>query len=70
MFCLNDTMRYWLCPGCKGYKDNEGAAFVVSPRIGIELFSHLRLTFDARFARNGYNTVGLTVGGVIGGGRK
>ena len=54
----------------KGYKDNEGAAFVVSPRIGIELFSHLRLTFDARFVRNGYNTVGLTVGGVIGDGRK
>lgn len=58
------------CDVVNGYKDNEGAAFVVSPRIGIELFSHLRLTFDARFARNGYNTVGLTVGGVIGGGRK
>lgn len=58
------------CDVVKGYKDNEGAALVVSPRIGIELFNHLRLTFEARIARNCYNTMGLTIGGVIGGGRK
>ena len=58
------------CDVVEGCKDNEGGAFIVSPRVGVELFHHLRLSFDARFARKGYNTVGITIGGVIGGGRK
>lgn len=58
------------CDVVEGFKDNEGGTVVVSPRVGVELFHHLRLTVDARFARKGYNTVGITVGGVIGGCRK
>ena len=53
-----------------GVKDHEGTAFVVSPRFGIELFRHLRLTLEGRFAGKGYDTIGLTLGGVIGGGKQ
>ena len=50
-----------------GYVDS---AILFTPRVGLELWRHLRLTFDARIARKGYNTIGLSVGYVFGGGLK
>lgn len=41
-----------------------------SPRVGVELWRHLRLTLGANISCKYYNSVGLTVGYVIGGGKK
>lgn len=54
----------------QGDDTDEGSSFVVTPRVGVELFSHLRLSVEGRFSRKHYHTVGLSVGFVIGGGRK
>lgn len=47
---------------------DEGGTFCVTPRAGVELFRHLRLTLDARIASKYYNTVGFSIGYVFGGG--
>lgn len=41
-----------------------------SPRIGVELWRHLRLTLSGNIACKYYNGVALTVGCVLGGGKK
>lgn len=47
----------------------EGHRFLLSPRLGVELFRHVRLTAFARFAGRSYNHIGLSLGIVLGGGR-
>ena len=54
--------------GSGGDRDVMGIAF--SPRFGVELWRHLRLTLDCRIACKEYNTIGITVGYVFGGGLK
>lgn len=58
------------CNNIKGSYGEEGTSLLFTPRVGMELFNHLRLTFDARIGRKGYNTVGLSIGYVFGGGLK
>ena len=58
------------CNNIKGSYGTEGKSVLFTPRVGVEFSRHLRLTFDARIARNGYNTIGLSVGYVFGGGLK
>lgn len=53
-----------------GGSSDDGTAIVFTPRVGVELWRHLRLTLDARIARKGYNTIGLSVGYAFGGGLK
>ena len=48
----------------------EGHRFLLSPRLGVELFRHVRLTAFARFAGRSYNHIGLSLGIVLGGGRR
>ncbi|MDO4159914.1 MAG: hypothetical protein Q4D41_05625 [Prevotellaceae bacterium] len=48
----------------------DRATLTASPRVGVELFRHLRITLTARFAGRVYNAMSLTFGGVIGGGLK
>lgn len=55
------------------YNDYEGdktAGVGLMPRVGVELFRHLRLALSAHVGKKIYSTVGLTVGYAIGGGRK
>lgn len=58
------------CDNIKGSYGTEGTSALFIPRIGMEISRHLRLTLDARIARKGYNTIGLSIGYAFGGGRK
>lgn len=49
--------------------DGRSTAMVV-PRIGVELWRHLRFTLAANLSCKYYNNLSLTVGYVIGGGKK
>lgn len=46
---------------------SSGTTFVFRPRIGIELFRHLRIGMLLTINRTGYNNIGLSLGAVIGG---
>ncbi|MDE7466171.1 MAG: acyloxyacyl hydrolase [Muribaculaceae bacterium] len=48
------------------YKDS-GTAFVFRPRVGIEMFRHLRIEAFFTVTKTGYSNFGLSIGGVIGG---
>lgn len=48
----------------------EGQRMLFSPRLGIEFFRHVLLTAFARFAGRSYNHLGLSLGIVLGGGRR
>lgn len=43
---------------------------VFNPRIGVELFSHLRITAEYKWMKKDYSFFGFNVGFVFGGGRK
>ena len=58
------------CDVIQGSEGREGMSLMVVPRVGVELWNHLRLTADLRLARKGYNTVGISIGYAFGGGRK
>ena len=45
----------------------SGTAFVFRPRIGIELFRHLRISMFSTINRTGYHNLGISIGAVIGG---
>jgi opacity protein-like surface antigen len=47
--------------------DNSGVSFIVRPRVGIEMFTRVRLAAFASLSRVGYNSVGFTIGYVFGG---
>jgi len=47
--------------------ENSGTSFAFRPRVGIELFRHLRVAIFATIIRTGYNNFGVSIGGVIGG---
>ena len=49
-----------------GNCSNNG--FVVSPRIGVEVWNHVRLTLDARITQRDYNVVCFGLGYAFGGG--
>lgn len=54
-----------------GYTAGEGKAkFSVMPRLGVELFNHLRLTLFYTGEEKANNHYGLSIGAVFGGGRK
>lgn len=44
--------------------------FVFNPRIGVELFGHLRITLEYKWMKAPYSFLGLNVGFAFGGGRK
>lgn len=43
-------------------------SFVVNPRIGVELWNHLRITAEYKLMKREYSYFGLNIGGVFGGG--
>ncbi len=45
-------------------------SFVLNPRIGVELFNHLRFTLEYKLMKREYSFFGLSIGGVFGGGYK
>lgn len=61
--------RYDVIEGNYG-KEGSKVLGCITPRAGVELWRHLRLTLEHRFCIDGYSTVGLSVGYVFGGGIK
>ena len=54
-----------------GYSTGEGKEkLCVSPRVGVELFNHLRLSFFYMAEERANNHIGISLGGVLGGGRR
>lgn len=47
------------------YHDKAAAVFL--PRVGVELFHHVRVTLGAQISRRGFHTLDLSVGFVLGG---
>lgn len=45
-------------------------SFVFNPRIGVELFSHFRITAEYKWMRKEYSHFGVNIGLVLNGGRK
>ena len=43
--------------------------FIISPRIGVELDRHLRITGYAKFSQKWYNLAGISIGYAFGGGK-
>lgn len=50
--------------------DHTATFPTVSPRVGVELWRHLRLTLATNITCKKYNNISFTVGYVIGGGKK
>lgn len=46
---------------------SKGTSIFFSPRIGVELLHHLRLTVSSNISRKGYNNMQISLGLVIGG---
>lgn len=46
---------------------SSGVSYVIRPRIGIELFRHLRIGVFSTITKTGYSNLGVSIGGVIGG---
>lgn len=52
------------------YIETNGWSIAFTPRVGIEIFRHFRLSCGAQFSRAGYNAFNVSFGVVIGGGLK
>ena len=52
-------------------ENNTRGSFSLMPRAGVEFINHLRLTLNYKYNQRGmYHYLGLSIGGVFGGGRK
>lgn len=58
------------CDAILGGYGYQGAAYIASPRVGIEFLNHIRLTCYSKICKEGYNNIGLSVGYAFGGGVK
>lgn len=58
------------CQIVQGYYGTNALKTLFTPRLGFELFNHLRLTAYSRLCYKGYNNVGISIGYAFGGGKK
>lgn len=58
------------CKVVQGYYGNDGVKMIFTPRIGIEIFNHFRITAYSKLGYKGYNNCGVSVGYAFGGGKK
>lgn len=52
------------------YEHEGHSAMTLTPRVGVELFRHIRVTCTATITKSDYSNIGLTLGYVFGGGKK
>lgn len=52
------------------YTNDGNSTAMITPRVGVELWRHLRLTLTTNLSCRHYNNLNFTVGYVIGGGKK
>lgn len=53
-----------------GDKTDNTMGVGLMPRVGVELFRHVRVTLNAHIGKRNYNTIGLSVGYAFGGSAK
>lgn len=58
------------CKIVQGYYGNDAVKAIFTPRIGIEIFNHFRVTAYSKLGYRGYNNWGISVGYAFGGGRQ
>ena len=58
------------CKVVQGAYGTDAARAVVTPRLGVELLGHIRMTCYSKLCFKGYNHVGVSVGYAFGGGKK
>lgn len=58
------------CKVVQGYYGDDAVKPIFTPRIGIEMFNHFRVTAYSKLCYRGYNNFGISVGYAFGGGRK
>jgi len=58
------------CKVVQGYYGNDAVKAIFTPRIGIEIFNHFRITAYSKLGYRGYNNWGFSVGYTFGGSRK
>lgn len=61
---------YASCDVVQGSYGDDAKKVLVTPRLGVELFRHLRLTCYSRLCMKGYNNFGVSVGYAFGGGHR
>lgn len=54
----------------QGYYGNDAVKAIFTPRFGLEMLNHFRITAYSKLGYKGYNNFGISVGYVFGGGRK
>lgn len=67
-----DNTSSWLDSDTGRRKDDTvfDRSFVFNPRIGVELYDHVRITAEYKWMRKEYSFWGLSIGVVFGGGQK
>ncbi len=49
------------------YYPQHAERLLIKPELGVELFHHLRVGLTSNISKKGFNNIGITIGGVIGG---
>lgn len=58
------------CKVVQGYYGDDALKAIFTPRIGVEMFNHFRITVYSKLGYKGYDNLGVSVGYAFGGGRK
>lgn len=58
------------CKVVQGYYGSDAVKAIFTPRIGIEMFNHFRITAYSKLGYRGYNNWGISVGYAFGGSRQ
>lgn len=58
------------CKVVQGYYGDDATKAIFTPRIGFEIFNHLRITGYSKLCYQGYNNIGISIGYAFGGGNK
>lgn len=54
----------------QGFYGDDAVKAIFTPRLGVEILNHFRITVYSKLGYKGYNNFGLSVGYAFGGGRK
>lgn len=58
------------CKVVQGYYGDDAVRAIFTPRLGIEMFNHFRITAYSKLGYKGYNNLGVSLGYAFGGGKK
>ena len=58
------------CKVVQGYYGDDAVKAIFTPRLGVEILNHFRITAYSRLGYRGYNNIGVSVGYAFGAGKK